>query len=375
MNTSDSALLVMFHCEQHTGYAIEKLEHVFHQAALAAGYGEERIFRSYPKVVSPGEHLFECDYNNERQCQQLAEIVVRLGIKTVLAFDLAYPARIIPWLRKAGVSRIISYWGASMSSVNSGVKLFLKRTEWYLRRQKPDIFVFESEAMRETAIHGRGVPERKTCVIPLGVDTDHYRPDHGDRYYAYDCFNIPRDRDIVFYSGHMEPRKGIATIMRTADHMVSHLNRRDVHFLLCGNKGNEEAVYLEMLRHSSAIDHVTFAGYRNDVQKLHRSCRLGVIASSGWDSFTMSSVEMMSSGLPMVISRLQGLQETIAENVNGFFFEPENWRMFAEKLIELLDNPQLLEEFSAASRRRAMERFSVNLQIKQLSALLGNGVQ
>jgi glycosyltransferase involved in cell wall biosynthesis len=291
----------------------------------------------------------------------------------VLAFDLAYPARILPWLRKAGVGRIISYWGASMSSVNGGVKLLLKRTEWYLRRCKPDLFVFESEAMRETATNGRGVPERKTCVIPLGVDTDHYRPDNGDRYYAHDCFNIPKDRDIVFYSGHMEPRKGIATIMRAADYMVSHLNRRDVHFLLCGNKNNEETVYLEMLRYSSAIDHVTFAGYRNDIHKLHRSCRLGVIASSGWDSFTMSSVEMMASGLPMVISRLQGLQETIAENVNGLFFEPENWRMFAERIIELLDNQQFLDEFSAASRKRAIERFPVDLQIRQLSSLLGNG--
>jgi glycosyltransferase involved in cell wall biosynthesis len=363
-------ILIMFHCEQHTGYAIEKLENIFHKAALQAGYDESAIFYSYSKIKSINDNLFECHYNDEHQCQELAKVVAKNKIKTVLAFDLTYPAKVISHLRNAGAIRIISYWGASMSSINTGLKLLLKKSEWYLRKYKPNLFIFESDAMRQTATCGRGIPEAYTCVIPLGVDTHHYQPDAADQFYAHDVFGIPRDRRIIFYSGHMEQRKGIATIMRTADYLVNNLNRQDIHFLLCGNKNDEEKVYLEMIKNSPAIHYVTFAGYRNDLQKLHRSSSLGVIASSGWDSFTMSSIEMMSSGLPMVISRLQGLKETIEENVNGFFFEPEDWKMFAEKILALLNNNTLLAEFSSASRKRAIENFSIELQIQRLSVLL-----
>ena len=300
----------------------------------------------------------------------MAKAITTHNIETVLAFDLTYPARIIAHLRNAGVKQIISYWGASMSSINKGLKLFLKKSEWYVRRSKPDIFVFESEAMQKTATHGRGVPIQYTCVIPLGVNTNHYQPDTSDQHYAHDALNIPRDRHIIFYSGHMEQRKGIATIMRTADHLVNKLNRRDIHFVLCGNKNGEEISYINMVNNSPAIDYVTFAGYRNDLHKLHRSSTLGVIASSGWDSFTMSSIEMMSSGLPMVVSKLQGLQETIEDEVNGFFFEPENAEMFAQKITTLIDNQDLHKKFSIASRKRAIELFSMELQIKRLSQLI-----
>ena len=367
----EKKILIMFHCEQHTGYAIEKLEGIFHKAALLANYSQHNVFYSYKKISDTHNNLFECDYNNENQCHALAKSIAQHNIQTVLAFDLAYPAKVIPHLRNAGITKIISYWGAGMSSINTGLKLFLKKIEWYLRKHKPDFFIFESDAMQTTATHGRGVPRRNTHVIPLGVNTEHYRPDIRDQFYAHNALNIPQDRNIIFYSGHMEQRKGIATIMRTADYLVSKKSRRDLHFVLCGNKNNEESVYIDMLKDSPAIDYVTFAGYRNDLERLHRSSKLGVIASSGWDSFTMSSIEMMSSGLPMVVSKLQGLQETIEDNVNGFFFEPENVEMFASKIVCLIDDENLQKKFSTASRIRATEIFSMELQIERLSKFIG----
>ena len=366
----ENGILLMFHCAQHTGYAIEKLENIFHKAALQAGYSEKNIFYSYSKVIDTNYNLLECNYNNDDQCRALAKAITKHKIETVLAFDLTYPAQVIAHLRNAGVRQIISYWGASMSSINKGLKLFFKKLEWYVRRHKPDTFIFESEAMQKTATHGRGVPIQHTCVIPLGVDTDYYRPNMSDLHYAHNALNISQDRHIIFYSGHMEQRKGIATIMHTADFLVNKLNRRDIHFVLCGNKNGEEILYIDMIKNSPTINYVTFAGYRNDLQKLHRSSSLGVIASSGWDSFTMSSIEMMSSGLPMVVSKLQGLQETIENEVNGFFFEPENVEMFAQKITTLIDDKDLHKRFSIASRKRATELFSMELQIKRLSHLI-----
>ena len=142
---------------------------------------------------------------------------------------------------------IVSYWGAPMSSLNSGLKLLAKRVEVSLRRSKPDHFVFESEGMREAAVFGRGVPASRTSVVRLGVDLDRFRPAEDRPVPLPSELGIPDGRFVVFYSGHFEPRKGVQVIVDAARHLVEKLDDRRFHFLLCGNKGNEADPYRRRL--------------------------------------------------------------------------------------------------------------------------------
>ena len=359
----------MIHCPQDVGYAIEKLVDVFKNSALVAGYTEQQIYFSYTRVLKRDANIFECNYSNLTELENLEHLITDNNIKCVITFDMNYPSRALQVLRYAGVSLIISYWGAKMSSVNSGVKLALKKLEWLLRRYKPDIFVFESEAMRTTATHGRGVPLGKTVVIPLGVDTTLFSPT-ANKQYIYNTLQIPSSRSVVFYSGHMEKRKGVDVIIRAAIDLIENKKFKDVHFVICGNRPGEEIPYMEMLDGLSAVNHVTFGGYRSDIPLLMQSSTIGVLASTGWDSFTMSSVEMMASGLPLVVSRLQGLAETIEDGVNGFFFKPGDAHELSQCIHGLLTDRERCELFSKASRSRAEKLFSKDTQVKGLAALL-----
>jgi glycosyltransferase involved in cell wall biosynthesis len=96
-----------------------------------------------------------------------------------------------------------------MSAPNSGAKLALKRLEVaLLHRYKPDLFVFESEAMRRLAVDGRGVPASRTIVVHTGVDAGHFRllPEFAN--VAYRRFDTPANRRIVVYMGHLHEGKG-----------------------------------------------------------------------------------------------------------------------------------------------------------------------
>ena len=368
--SSRGCLLIMLHCEQFTGYAIGVLENIFYEAAKRSGYKDEEIFWSYKSVAdNSAGNIIACDYRCFDENHFLNYLQAR-NITQVIAFDLNYPAKVLDVLKQAKVNRIISYWGAGISSINSGIKLALKRFEWLLRRNKPDCFIFESEAMRETGTLGRGIPYGKTFVLPLGVDTEEYRPDYGKNYYAHDLLGIPRGRKIIFYSGHMEERKGVRVIVHAAIELVDRIKNTGIHFVLCGNKGNESLIYEALLENTEAVGYVTFAGYRNDIADLMRSSSVGVIASTGWDSFTMSSVEMMASGLPLIVSNLQGLAETTVNGVTGFHIEPGDYQALAERINYLCSSPQKAMEFSTAARLRAVELFSKEQQINGLAEIL-----
>ena len=59
------------------------------------------------------------------------------------------------------------------------------------------------------------------------------------------------------------------------------------------------------------------------------SSTLGVIALTGWDSFTLSSVEMAPCGFPLVVSRLQGLIETADDGGTGYLFDMDDHNALA----------------------------------------------
>lgn len=366
------AILIMIHCRENTGYAISSLEHVFHQAALLAGYTEDRIFWSFNGLEDKSAtNKIDCNYLIPDPVS-LSPYLTNNNIKVAIAFDLGYPAAVISLLKKNGVSKIISYWGASMSSLNTGFKLLLKRAEFYLRKNKPDSFIFESEAMRRTATHGRGIPHELTRVVYLGVDTEKFFPNYGNDFYAHEQLGIDKGRKIIFYSGHMEERKGVRVIIKTAIQLASMRAIDGIHFVICGNKGDEAKTYTDMLIGTDAESHVTFAGYRRDIPALMRSSYVGLIASIGWDSFTMSSVEMMASGLPMIVSNLQGLSETIENNKNGYLVNPGNHNDIAQNILTICDDGDLAHKFSNNSRERAERHFSISQQIEAIAKLLPN---
>ena len=164
----------------------------------------------------------------------------------------------------------------------------------------------------------------------------------------------------------MEERKGVATLVHAARDLYDRFDRRDFHFLLLGTRDSEEQQYLDMLEGTDAREHVTFGGYRNDVEQILPGCYIGAIASTGWDSFTMSSLEIASCGVPLLVSRLQGLVETIAEGETGYAFTPGDYAELADHIAGLLDNPARRDRMGVNARQRILSGYTKQEQIDNL---------
>jgi len=363
--------LSLLHVGSNTGYAIAPLEVMFYECALSLAAGDiEKVHFSYPDLEKgppknlPAELKNVIQFNfkdlSHDNLNRLAEYVTRHQIRLVIFFDIQPVHPLHSLLRKAGVDVIVAYWGAPISSIMPFWKLILKKMEVIASRSKVDSLVFESRAMARLATHGRGVPESMIDLVPLGIDLDKFIPADSD--YVYRTFDIPRDLKVVFYSGHMERRKGVHVLIEAAIKLLIDRKRTDVCFLLTGNRGDESHQY-EKMYSGLGIDHlIRFAGYRSDMPEIYRSSFCGVIPSSGWDSFPRTSLEMPASGLPLVASRLQGLVEAVIDGETGFLFEPGNSTMLADCLEKLLDNPQIAWEMGQQGRNRCETEYSLEIQ-------------
>jgi len=299
--------------------------------------------------------------------REVADYIQRHDIDTVFGFDQPVSRPIYRHLRQAGVRHFIAYWGAPMSSVFGPFKRLLKRIDVTLRRHGPDHYIFESQGMADTAVLGRGIRRARTSVVYLGVDTGKFQPAPADAPYVYEQLKIPAQRKIFFYAGHMEARKGVAVIMRAANRLAELRREDDWQIVLFGNQPGEQTGFLEMLT-PAARTHIQFGGYRRDLPLIQRGCHAAVIASTGWDSFPRSGVEMQASGLPLLASGLPGLRESVDHGKTGFVFEPGNDGELATLMSRLIDEPGLRAQLSQQARTRALEKFSLAAQHANLVA-------
>jgi len=365
-----NSILVFFHVGSNTGYAIEPLEDTFFKMAQSLvgdesniHFGYTNLNKGHPRVLPETfDNVITFDYNDDSSValKSIHDYIKKNNINVAFGFDQSVVN--LPSyrsMRKAGIKCFISYYGAPMSSINSGVKLLLKRLQVMFTRYKPDHYIYESHAMADTAVAGRGLSTKATSVVHTGVDTEKYTPSENHDEYVYEKFGIPKDRKIVFYSGHMERRKGVHVIVKAAVELAVNRKHEDIHFVITGNKNGEEKAFDEIYQGTTAENYITFGGYCDDLTKIIPSCHIGTIASVGWDSFPRSALEMAACGLPLLVSNLQGIPEAIEIGKTGFVFEPGNSEELAEKIEYFIDNPVIREQFSKNARSRILEGFTL----------------
>jgi len=373
----NNSILIILQFGTNIGYAIAPLETTFYNMAKKLGYEDENIHFSYCNQDKGHPDSLPDSFNNvisfdakttsKAEINNLLEYIKNHKITCIFGFDLPAKRAFYKPARAAGIKNIISYYGAPMSSINKGVKLFLKKLEMKLNSIGPDHYVFESYAMRDTAVDGRGVQKERTSVVNLGVDESKYSvtvAESGANIYKE--FGISENKKIIFYSGHMQKRKGVHILIKALAELINNREREDIHLMIFGNKEGETDWLEEIYRDTPAQSHITFGGYRNDLHELMPACYLGVIASNGWDSFPRSAIEMQACGLPLIVSRFQGLVETIEENKTGLLFEPGDYADLADKIEILLDKPDMQSNFSSNARSRVEKSYTLDIQLDNL---------
>ena len=84
---------------------------------------------------------------------------------------------------------------------------------------------------------------------------------------------------------------------------------------------------------------VVFAGEQPSMTEYYQQSAV-LIMTSDYEGFSLVLVEAGSHGVPAVIFNTPGLEDVISEGVNGFVVEQDDLKGMAEKVADLLSNPQ-----------------------------------
>ncbi len=80
---------------------------------------------------------------------------------------------------------------------------------------------------------------------------------------------------------------------------------------------------------------------------------------------TTAVLQALATGLPTITTNHGAFSEQIIEGKNGFLVPEGDYRDLAEKIIFLMDHPELWPTFGRAGRQHVEERFDLATVMQQ----------
>ena len=121
---------------------------------------------------------------------------------------------------------------------------------------------------------------------------------------------------------------------------------------------------LETMRQQLALHHVQLRGDVNEIPERLAQAQVMVLLSDH-EGLPITLIEAMRAGLPIVASRLPGIEEMVTHGQEGLLVDDQAASVAAALQI-LLDHPELRERMGRASRARFERQFQSNAQAKAL---------
>jgi len=209
------------------------------------------------------------------------------------------------------------------------------------------------------------LPARRFQLIYNGVDLTRVTHD-ADRARDFRCrYAIPEGRTLVVQVSWIIPEKGIPDLLRAAQLVLSE--NENVQFLLVG-EGPYREEYMKDAARMGLGDHVTWTGAVQDPfgEGIYDAADI-VCQLSQWEElFGWMIAEGMAHGKPIVASSVGGIPELIVDNESGFLIERGDVKCAANRILELISNPELRERMGRTGVEIASRKFDLSRNVAEL---------
>lgn len=169
-----------------------------------------------------------------------------------------------------------------------------------------------------------------------------------------------RSSEIVRFCmvGLLHEGKGQLEVLHAVDILANEFGENNFSLTIVGDGDADYTRKLkDFIRENKLEAHVSLTGRRDDVPHLLTTMDVGIMASSA-EAFGRSTVEYMMAGLAVVASDSGANKEIVKDGVTGLIYSKGDCKALATKMMCLISDRRMIEEFGEAGIRVAMAYFS-----------------
>ncbi|WP_181552517.1 glycosyltransferase family 4 protein [Desulfosalsimonas propionicica] len=220
---------------------------------------------------------------------------------------------------------------------------FVSGLNKFLLAKHFDSLVVVSDDMRQTYIQELGFNPQKVHTIHNGIElparAKHHNTESGITVGSAGRFFPVKDYPLMVEIARTIKEKGYP-----------------VAFELAGD-GPQRDIIGERISSYGLDDAFLLKGHVEDMADFYAGIDV-FLNTSVHEGIPMSILEAMSYGLPVVAPKVGGIMEIITDEVDGFLIKDRNPMAFAEKIIFLEDNPEILNKMGRAAMVKVEEEYS-----------------
>lgn len=201
----------------------------------------------------------------------------------------------------------------------------------------------------------------RVCVIHNGTDLNAFPCKEPGSARLKQKLGIPEDAFLICAVGQICARKGLLELLEAFERI--HGSVPQMHLAIAGKVVfvHEEQYFESLLRavgDPGVSDRVHFLGEIRDISSLMQAADL-LVLNSHEEPFGLVLVEAMSSGTPVLATRVGGIPEIVKDSENGWLIEKSDTAGLSRKMLELSQSKDLLERTAQYARHETCPQFSL----------------
>ncbi|MCM3109291.1 N-acetyl-alpha-D-glucosaminyl L-malate synthase BshA [Lederbergia lenta] len=208
-------------------------------------------------------------------------------------------------------------------------------------------------------------PDKELQVIHNFIDEKVYRK--VDTPGLKSAYGIKKEEKVLIHVSNFRQVKRVRDVVTVFARVVNEVPAK---LLLVGD-GPEKTSLCKLVKTLDIEEKVIFLGRQDQLEELYSISDLMLLLSEK-ESFGLVALEAMACGVPCIGTNVGGIPEVITENYNGYICELGNIKQIAEKAIQLLQNQELLQQFSHHASLTSKEQFKSDRIITQYEDLYRN---
>lgn len=355
-------LLLVANWDSDVGYAWWLMESYW--AALAEEYQSQMTaILAYPSISKLPEVIEKAPISPEvvdfsRFSLALLWTQLRFlrrhRIQVMYLSDRAPRHWIYPLYRLAGVRRILVHdHTPGLRSRPQGIKRALKTLMNRIPAYTADACIGATEYIRERFIRVGCVPEQKCFAADNGIPLELPEPES-----PHERFGIPSDRKIIVTAARANRYKGAVFALEALAHLKGSQATVDWHYLYLGD-GPDREMLREAARQEGLENDVSFPGRVSGVTALLPQAALAFHPSKGEVGYSLSILEYMLCGLPVVVPDNPSVCGATKDGQTGAIYREGDVEAAAKALESLLTDGDARKRMGKEARKTVETCYSL----------------
>lgn len=199
-------------------------------------------------------------------------------------------------------------------------------------------------------------------VIPNGINLEKFSSDNS---------GLKKEQNYILYFGTLIRKKGLLELPSIFNE-VYKVNKeiklilvgRDASDILTKNTSTWEIMKSQFDKEAlKNVEYIGSVSYQ-EINEYIQNAMVCVFPSFA-EALPVSWIEAMALRKAIVASNIGWAKEVIDDDLNGFLVNPKDHKMFAIKILELLNDSKKREDFGERARKKVERTFSIDIVARQ----------